>query len=134
MLVLCSNRHSDKLRLVHVGKSGRNLEYFINLECFDLYRREQIHGIYLYLEMIGSTTPLATSGQRSHNFSALSSVNNDGASLQPIIADLCMRPKSICECCIRIVHKTDACIIRGPKFLPPSLQRNMNQSNALHGD
>ena len=45
-----------------------------------------------------------------------------------------MRQKSICECCGRIGHKADACIIRGPKFLPPSLRRKMNQFNALHGD
>ena len=30
-------------------------------------------------------------------------------------------------------HKADACIIRGPKFLLPSLRRKMNQFNALHG-
>ena len=33
-----------------------------------------------------------------------------------------------------IVHKADACIIRGKKFLPPSLRINMNNFNALHGD
>ena len=45
-----------------------------------------------------------------------------------------MRQKSICECCGRIVHKSDACIIRGPKFLPLILSRNINQFNALHGE
>ena len=45
-----------------------------------------------------------------------------------------MRQKIICECCGIIGHKSDACIIRGPKILPPSISRNMNQLNALHGD
>ena len=38
------------------------------------------------------------------------------------------------SCCGTIGHKTDACIIRGPKFLSPSLIRNINQFNALHGE
>ena len=45
-----------------------------------------------------------------------------------------MRQKSICECCGRIGHKADACIIRGPKFLPPSLRIKINRFNALHGE
>ena len=45
-----------------------------------------------------------------------------------------MRQKSIFECCGRIGHKVDSCIIRGPKFLPPIIMRNMNQFNALHGE
>ena len=35
---------------------------------------------------------------------------------------------------INFGHKADACIIRGPKLLPPSLRIKMNQFNALHGD
>ena len=42
--------------------------------------------------------------------------------------------KSICEFCRKIGHKADACIIRGPKFLPTIIRRNINQFNALHGD
>ena len=30
--------------------------------------------------------------------------------------------------------KYDACIIRGPKFLPPSIRRYMNILNTLHGN
>ena len=40
----------------------------------------------------------------------------------------------IFKCCVRIGHKDDACIIHGPKFLQPSLKRNMNQFNTLHGE
>ena len=84
--------------------------------------------------MIGYTTSLTTSGQRSHHFVTLYSINNDTAYLQPVIADLCMRQKSIFKCCGSIGHKADACILRGPKFLPPSLIINMNKFNDLRGE
>ena len=45
-----------------------------------------------------------------------------------------MRQKSICECFGIIGHKADVCIIRGPKFLPPSLRIKINQFNAHHGN
>ena len=101
---------------------------------YSVYTGGYIHVIYRYLEMIGYPKTFTTSGQRSHHFSPSSSSNNDSATLQPVIAALHMRQKSICECCGIIGHKVDACIIRGPKFLPPSLRRKMNQFNALHGD
>ena len=84
--------------------------------------------------MIGAPTTLTTPGQSSHHFGHSYSRNNDAATLQTVIPALRMRQKSICECCGRIGHKADACIIRGPKFLLPILRRKMNQSNALHGD
>ena len=45
-----------------------------------------------------------------------------------------MIQKSVCELCVRIGHKYDACIIRSHKFLPPSLRINMNQYNTFRGD
>ena len=99
-----------------------------------VYTGEYIHGIYSYLEIIGAPTTFATSGRISHHFSTSYSINNDTASLQTVISYLCMRQKSICELCRRIGHKSDACIIRGQKFLPLSLRRNINQFNALHGE
>ena len=87
-----------------------------------------------YLEMIGAPTTVTTSGHHSHHFGPLYSSNNDAATLHQVIAALCMRQKSICECCGRIGHKADACIIRGTKFFPPSLRIKMNQFNALNGD
>ena len=45
-----------------------------------------------------------------------------------------MKQKIIFECCGSIGHKAHACIIRGPKFLPPSLRRNMNKFNVIHGE
>ena len=84
--------------------------------------------------MLGSSTSLTTSGQRSHHFVPLSCSNKDEATLHPVIAALHMIQNSICECCGIIGHKSDACIIRGPKFLPPSLRKKINQLNAYHGD
>ena len=77
---------------------------------------------------------MTNSGHRSHHFGPSSSSNNDATTLQPVIADLRMIQKSICECCGRVGHKADACIICSPKFLPPSLRRKMNQLNALYDD
>ena len=77
---------------------------------------------------------MTTSSQLSHHFSPSSSRNDDAATLQIVIAALRMRQKSICQFCGIIGHKSDTCIIRGLKFLPSSLRRKMNYSNALHGD
>ena len=101
---------------------------------YAVYTGGDIRGIYRYLEIIGDPTTLTTSGQRSRHSVPSSSSNNDASTLQQIISALHMRQKSICECCGRIGRKYDACIIRGPKFLPPSLKRNMHKFNALHGE
>ena len=93
-----------------------------------------MRGIYHYLYMIGSPTTLTTSGQRSHHFGPLYSSNYYAETIQPVSAALRIRHKSMCECCGRIGHKADACIIRGPEFLPLSLRRKMNQFNAIHCD
>ena len=84
--------------------------------------------------MIEAPTTLTTLGQRSQYFIPSYYINNYAATLQPVIADLCTRQKSICELCGMIRHKDDACIIRSPKFLSPSLGRKMNHYNAIHGD
>ena len=77
---------------------------------------------------------MKNSGHCSHHFGPSSSINNYAATLQKVIAALRTRQKIICECCGGIGHKSDACIIRGPKCLSPSLRRKMNQFNALHGN
>ena len=84
--------------------------------------------------MIGAPTTLTTSGQHCRHFSLSCSINNDTAYIQLVIAAIHMIQKSICELYGRIGHKADACIIRGPKLLPPILRRNMNMFNALHGE
>ena len=45
-----------------------------------------------------------------------------------------MIQKSIWKFRGRIGCKADACIIRGPKLLPTSIRRNINQFNKLHGE
>ena len=99
-----------------------------------VYTGGDIHGIYRYLEIIGSPTTLTTSDQRSHRIYPSPPINNYAANLQPVIIALCMRQKIICECCGRIIHKTDVCIIRGTKFLPLNLRRKMDYFNTINGD
>ena len=99
-----------------------------------VYTGGYINGIYRYLEMIGDPTTFNTSGHRSHHFAPSCSINNYAETPHPVITALCTRQKSTCEFCGIIGHKYDACIIRDPKFLSPSLRRKMNQFNALHVD
>ena len=127
-------KKSEKLRSFIAPKMTDLLTFFDNNGKYAVYTGVDIHGIYPYLEMIGSPTTLTTSGQSSHHFVHSSSRNNDAATLQTVIVALRTRQKIICEYCGRIGHKADACIIRGPKFLPPSIRIKMNQFNALHGD
>ena len=67
-----------------------------------------IHGIFRYLEMIGSPTTLTTSGQRSYYFGPQSSINNDKLYIQESIASIPMIQKSVCECCGINGHKDDS--------------------------
>ena len=110
------------------------ITFLNNNEKSAVYTGGDIHRIYPYLEIIGAPTVLTTSVQCFHHFSPFYYINNDAETLQPVIADLCTRQKSICEFCGGIRHKYNACIIRGPKFLPSSLRINMNQLKALYGD
>ena len=52
------------------------------------------HGIYHYLDIIVYPTTFTTIGQQSHHFGPSYSINTDKLSLQPVIADLCMRQNS----------------------------------------
>ena len=82
--------------------------------------------------MIGAPTKFTTSGQLSHNFGLSSSTNNYIETFHPVIAALNILQKIICELFGRIGLKSDACIIFGPKFLPPSLRRKIIQFKALY--
>ena len=99
-----------------------------------IYTGKNIHGHYHYLETIGSPTTLTTSGHSSNNFGSSSSTNNYTLTLQPVIAALRVRQKSICERCKIIGKKFDACIIRGRNFLPTILRIHLNQFNEFHVD
>ena len=110
------------------------IKLIVNNGNLSIYTGVNINGLSSYLEMIGLPTKLNTLGQRSHNFGTSSSINNDTTTPQPDIADVRTRQKSIWYCCGRIGQKADYCIIRVHTFLSPSLRRNTNQLNALHGD
>ena len=99
-----------------------------------VYTGGNMHVIYCYLEMITAPTSLTSSGQRYDNVGTPYSNNNETETIQPVISALRIIQKSICEYCGRIGHKADACIIRGPKLIPPSLRRDINQFKALSGD
>ena len=113
---------SDKLRAFIEPKMIDLITFLDKNRKSAVYEGGDIHGIYRYLDMIGDPTTLTTSGHRPRRFSPSSFSNNDAANLQPVIAALRMIQKIICECCGRIGHKSDACIIRGPKFFLPSLR------------
>ena len=125
---------SDKLRAFIAPKFTYLITLPDNNGKLAVYTGGDIHGIYLYLYIIGATTTLTTSGQHSNHFSPSSPIKNYAATLQPVIESLRTIQKSICEWCGRIGHKADACIIHGQKYRPPILRRNMNKFNTLHDD
>ena len=124
----------DKIKAFIAPMITYLITFLDNNGKLSVYTGVNIHGIYLYLEIIWSPTKLTTSGQRSHHFGPSYSTNIDTATLQSVISDFCVLQKIICECCGRIGHKADTCIIRGPEFLPPSLIIKMNKSNTLRDD
>ena len=126
--------NSDKLKALIAPNMTDLITFIENNGRFSVYTRVNTHGLYHYREIIGSPTTLTTSVQISRHFGPSSSTNNDTETLQPVIAALHMIQKSIFECCGRIGHKSDDCIICGPRFLLPILIIKMNQLNALCGD
>ena len=124
----------DKLKEFIAPKMTYLVTFLDNNRKLAVYKGRNIHGLYSYIEMIGFPTTLTTSGWRYHPFGTSCSINNDTETLHPVISDLCTRKKIICECCGRIWHKDDVCIIHEPKFFPQSLRRNRNKFNALHGE
>ena len=87
---------NDKIRTFIAPNVIYLITFLDNNGKYDVYTGECIHGIYSYLEMMGSPTTLTTSGQRSNDFSPSSSSNNDAETFQTVIAAPCMRQKSIC--------------------------------------
>ena len=69
------------------------INFLENNVKYAVYKGGNINGLYIYLEMIGDPTTFTTLGQRSHHFGPSYYINNDTVSLQPVIADLCMRQK-----------------------------------------
>ena len=125
---------SDQIIAFVAPKMTDLITFLNNNGKSDVYTGGDIHRIYHYLELNEYPETFTTPFQCSRHFSPLYSINNDAETIMPVISDLRMTQKIICECCGIIEHKADACIIRGPKFLSPSLRRNINQFNTLHGD
>ena len=75
---------------------------------YAVYTGGNIHGLYCDLEMIVDPTTLTNLGQKYHIFSPPSSITNDTASLQTVIADLRIRQNSICKFCGSIGKNGDA--------------------------
>ena len=73
------------------------ITFLENNRKYYVYTEESIRVIYHYLYMIGAPTTLTSPGQRSHHFVPLSSIKNDTAFIQPVVADLRMRQKIICK-------------------------------------
>ena len=86
---------SDKLRYFIAPKMTYLIIFLDNNVKSSVYTRGYIPGIYHNLDMIGALTTFTTSGQHSHNVCPSYSINNDTASIQPVIADLRMRQKNI---------------------------------------
>ena len=126
--------NSDKLRAFIAPKMEDLITYLDNNVKSVVYKGGGIHWTYCYLDMIGSPITLTTSGQWSNHFSPSYSIKNDTAYLQPVITALCTRQKNICDWCGIFGNKYDAYIMRGPKLLPSSLRRSINQFNTLHDD
>ena len=88
---------SEKLKAFIAPKMTDLTTFLENNGKSAVYHEGDIHGIYRYLEMIGAPTTLTTSGHLSHHFGPSLYRNNDAITLQPVIAALRMRQKSICE-------------------------------------
>ena len=79
---------SYQLKSFITPKTTDVIKFLENNGKYAVYQRENIHGIYRYLENIGAPTTLITSGQRSHHFGPSPDINNDTATLYPVIVYL----------------------------------------------
>ena len=125
---------SYKIKAFNVTKMIDPLTFLDNNIKSGVYTGRNMNVIYFYIEMIGDPTTLTTSGQCSRHFGPSYSIKNDIASLHPFISNVHIRQKSICKCSGSIGYKAYACIVHGPKFLSPSIKRNMDKFNTLHGE
>ena len=60
--------NNDKLRAFISPKITDLITFLDNNRKYAVYTGVDVHGIYLYLDMIGAPTTLTTSGQHSHHF------------------------------------------------------------------
>ena len=86
---------SDKLKAFIAPKMTDLIKFLDNNVKLAVYIGGNIHGLYRYLEMIGSPTTLTTSGNISHCFGPSYSTNNDTVTLKPVISSIRVQHKSI---------------------------------------
>ena len=108
------------------------ISFLDNNGKLDIYTGGGIHGLYHYLEIIGSTSNLTSSDHIYSYFGTTSSTNNDIANLRPVVSDLHVWQNIVCELCGRIGHKDDTWIIIVPNFFPLSPKIKMNQFNIFN--
>ena len=72
---------SDKLKSFIAPNITDLIRFLDNTRKSAIYTGGNIHGIYCYLEMIGSPATLTTSSQSSHHFGPSYYINNDTASI-----------------------------------------------------
>ena len=86
----------NKLKTFIVPNLTDFIKFLDNNVILIIYRGGNIHGLYCYLEIIGSSTTLTTSGHRFHHFGPSSFTNNDTSTLHPFITALHVWQKTIC--------------------------------------
>ena len=86
---------SEKLKAFIVPKMIDHITFIDNNGKSVVYTGGKNHWLYSYLETIGAPTKFTASGHIYHNFGLSSSINNYTSPLQKVIADLCMRQKTI---------------------------------------
>ena len=126
--------NSDKIKALIAPKMTYLTTLLKNKLKLPVYTGVNILGIYRYPKIIGAPNTLTISSHSSNNFGPSYYTKNNTATLQLVITALPVQQNIICECCGIFGHKTDDCIIRGPKFLPPRLKLKINQFYAIRGD
>ena len=124
----------DKLKAFIAPNIKYIIKFLNNNGKSDIYTGGNIHGIFCYREKIVAPSTLTTSCCYYKHVGPSSCINNNIATFQPIIDDICIQQKTIFECSGIIGLKDDACSIRGPKLISSSLRINMNQFKSLQGD
>ena len=76
----------NKIKVFVAPKMTYIITFLDNNVKLAVHTAENIHGIYPYIKMIGTTIKFTTSGHLYHHFDSSSSTNNDTSTLHPVIA------------------------------------------------
>ena len=88
---------SDKLKSFIAPKMTDIITFLDNHGNSAIYTGVSIHGLYCYIEIIGSPSTLTTSSQSAHHFDPSYFINIDTQTLQPVIVDLHIHQEINCE-------------------------------------